>query len=277
MSESATKLQEIGIQKISEQTHISKQHIEALIQENFKALNKVQFLGFISIIERDYGINLSELRAKGLNFYGESEAVKPASVFIEKKSKKSSKALYILVAFVIFIAAIYYSIDSDKVNKDVNATQVETVTQEIEALVENNISEMNSSDLETNQSIVSQDEEDMDLNATVESFKTQAVLPAKEIATANDSLRIIAKKRLWFGYIELDTENKTQKVFSGELDLDSKKNWLLLFGHNNIEIELNGEMQTFEKSKNVQFLYKDGVLTQISLDEFKKLNKGEKW
>jgi hypothetical protein len=51
----------------------------------------------------------------------------------------------------------------------------------------------------------------------------------------------------------------------------------LLFGHNNIEIELNGEIQKFEKSKNVQFLYQDGVLTQISLDEFKKLNKGNKW
>jgi len=270
MSEGLIKLQEIGVQKISEQTHISKQHIQSLMQENFEALNKVQFLGFVSIIEREYELDLSALKEKGLKFYGEVESVKPASVFIERKSQKSSKGIYILVAFVIFIVAIYYNVDFAKIDIDVNATQVESVTQEIKTLVEANVSEVNSSVPETNQNVIS----DTEMNT---SASLQSVSSDEKVQNTSNSLKIFTETKLWFGYIELNTDNKTQKVFSGELDLDSKKDWLLLFGHNNIEIELNGEKQKFEKSKNVQFLYQDGVLTQISLDEFKKLNKGNKW
>ncbi|MBU1928215.1 helix-turn-helix domain-containing protein [bacterium] len=275
MSENFTKLKEIGLAEISEQTHISKQHIEALLQENFKALKKVQFLGFLSILERDYRLDLSELKERGLKFYSDGESAKPASVFIEKRSQKSSKAIYILIALIIFILAIYYSLGSEKADIEVNATQVQSVTQEMEALVENNVSELNNSLNETNAS--SELAEDMDVNAPSEPLQTETALPAKEMKSMANSLKILAKSKLWFGYIELGTENKTQKVFSGDLELDASKNFLLLFGHNNVEIELNGEKQEFEKNKNIQFLYKDGELSQISLDEFKKLNKGEKW
>lgn len=272
MSEGFAKLQELGAQKISEYTHISKPHVQALIQENFKALSRVQFLGFISIIERDYHIDLSELKEKGLKFYGESAASTSASVFMEKRSKKSSKGIYILIAFIIFILGIYYSVGSDTSEMDINVTQVESVTQEIEALVENNVSDINVSSFDVNLSL--QTGEEMDENETL---LNEEKLPLVSLHKGEKSLKIIANKKLWFGYIELDTENKNQKVFSGDLDLDASKNWLLLFGHNNVEVEINGQKQEFEKNKNVQFLFKDGALTQISLDEFKKLNKGEKW
>jgi hypothetical protein len=275
MSENFTKLKEIGLAEISEQTHISKQHIEALIQENFKALKKVQFLGFLSILERDYQLDLSELKEHGLKFYSDAESAKPASVFIEKRSRKNSKGIYILIALIIFILAIYYSLGSDKTDIEVNATQVQSVTQEMEALVEDNISENNSSAFEINTS--SELMEGMDANAAPETLQEELDSPAKEIKSITNSLKVTANSKLWFGYIELGTENKTQKVFSGDLDLDAGKNLLLLFGHNNVEVELNGKKQEFEKNKNLQFLYKDGELTQISLDEFKKLNKGNKW
>lgn len=273
MSEGFAKLQELGAQKISEHTHISKQHVQALIQENFKALSRVQFLGFISIIERDYHIDLSELKENGLKFYGENVASISASVFMEKRSKKSSKGIYVLIAFIIFILGIYYSVNTEPSEKDINATQVESVTQEIEALVENNLSDNNVSSLDVSQNLPAVTEE-MDENETLLNKETLSGIALNE---SEKSLKVIANKKLWFGYIELDTENKNQKSFSGDFELDASKNWLLLFGHNNIEIEINGQKQEFEKSKNVQFLYKDGALTQISLDEFKKLNKGNKW
>jgi hypothetical protein len=277
MSQGFTKLQELDIQKISEQTHISKQHIQALMDENFKALNKVQFLGFISILERDYKLDLSDLKEKGLKFYGESASFATPSVFIEKRPKKSSKGLYILISLLIFVVAIYYSIDSDTSNADINATQIESVTQEIESLVENNISEMNAPAFDANQSSLIQDEEGFESNVNAATDVEAVAAPVKESAQLVKSLKIIAKTKLWFGYIELGTENKTQKVFSGELDLDPNKNWLLLFGHNNVEIELNGKTQEFQKDTKIQFLYKDGELTQTTLEEFRKLNKGRKW
>ncbi|DAB29417.1 MAG TPA: hypothetical protein CFH84_09595 [Sulfurimonas sp. UBA12504] len=281
MSVGFTKLKELGAQKISEETHISKQHVQALIDENFKLVQKVQFLGFISIIERDYQIDLSELKTKALAYYAQNVVIKtPVSVFIEKKSHKSSKGIYIFIALIIFLAVAYYSLDSKSPTIDMNATQVESITQEIEALVESNMTDENITDnnlsaLETNSSDLP--EEEMEGNATLQTDEVPPVIPMQESGIAMDSLKIITTKKLWFGYIELDTEDKKQIVFSDSFELDPKKNWLLRLGHNDVEIELNGEKTSFEKSKNLQFLYKDGVLQQLSLSEFKKLNKDREW
>ncbi|MDD2905954.1 MAG: hypothetical protein PHH41_02535 [Sulfurimonas sp.] len=281
MSEGLAMLQKLGAQKISEETHISKRHVQALIDENFKLVQKVQFLGFISIIERDYQIDLGELRAKALAYYTQNVAIKtPVSVFIEKKSNKSSKGIYIFIVLIIFLAVTYYSFDSKSPAVDLNVTQVESVTQEIEALVESNktdenITDTNLSSLDTNSSDFS--DEEMEINATLQTDEMLPVVPAKELGATTDSLKIIANKKLWFGYIELDTEDKKQVVFSESFELDPKKNWLLRLGHNNVEIELNGEKVSFEKSKNLQFLYKEGVLQQLSVSEFKKLNKDREW
>jgi hypothetical protein len=281
MSEGLAMLQKLGAQKISEETHISKQHVQALIDENFKLVQKVQFLGFISIIERDYQIDLGELRTKALAYYTQNVVIKiPVSVFIEKKSNKSSKGIYIFIVLIIFLSVTYYSLNSKSPAVDLNVTQVENVTQEIEALVESNmtgenITDTNLSSLDTNSSDFS--DEEMEINATLQTDEMLPVVPAKELGATTDSLKIIANKKLWFGYIELDTEDKKQIVFSESFELDPKKNWLLRLGHNNVEIELNGEKVSFEKSKNLQFLYKEGVLQQLSVSEFKKLNKDREW
>lgn len=274
MSEGFTKLKELGAQKVSEETHISKQHVQALLDENFKVVQKVQFLGFVSIIERDYQIDLSELKTKALAYYEQNIVTKPTSMFIEKKSKKSSKGIYILVALIVFLLVSYFNIDTDTPTIDVNATQVASVTQEIEALVESNMTEDNLSVVDSNMSDLP--DEESEVNATIQ----EEVVVAEPLQTESfktDSLKIIANEKVWFGYIEFGTDEKKQTVFSDSFELDPTKSWLLRFGHSNIEIELKGEKLNFKKGKNVQFLYQDGALKQLSMEEFKTFNKGQAW
>jgi hypothetical protein len=274
MSEGFTKLKELGAQKVSEETHISKQHVQALLDENFKVVQKVQFLGFVSIIERDYQIDLSELKTKALAYYEQNIVTKPTSMFIEKKSKKSSKGIYILVALIVFLLVSYFNIDTDTPAIDVNATQVASVTQEIEALVESNMTEDNLSVVDSNMSDLP--DEESEVNATIQ----EEVVVAEPLQTESfktDSLKIIANEKVWFGYIEFGTDQKKQTVFSDSFELDPTKSWLLRFGHSHIEIELKGEKLNFKKGKNVQFLYQDGALKQLSMEEFKTFNKGQAW
>ena len=91
MSDGLNKLRGIGAQKIHELTHIARQHVQAVLHETFDDMNKIQFLGFVSILEREYGVDLSDLKAKGQEFYaGESSKLhQETKVFVSPKKKKS--------------------------------------------------------------------------------------------------------------------------------------------------------------------------------------------
>ena len=66
MSSGLEKLRSIGAQKIHEQTHIARQHAQALLHESFDDMSRIHFLGFISILEREYSVDLSDLKAKAV-------------------------------------------------------------------------------------------------------------------------------------------------------------------------------------------------------------------
>jgi hypothetical protein len=51
----------------------------------------------------------------------------------------------------------------------------------------------------------------------------------------------------------------------------------LAFGHGNISIETNGVSHEFKTHKNMRFLYKNGVLKEIDVEEYKTLNGGKIW
>ena len=82
---------------------------------------------------------------------------------------------------------------------------------------------------------------------------------------------------VWVGYIDLQTNDKFQATSSDELLLDASKEWLLAFGHGNINIELNGVSHEFKTPKNMRFVYKNGVLKQIDVEEYKTYNGGNAW
>jgi hypothetical protein len=92
-----------------------------------------------------------------------------------------------------------------------------------------------------------------------------------------DSITIIPTSKLWMGYIELDNNKHHQKIFSKPFDLDITKEWLLLLGHGNVNIKINGEIKKFNTKNNLRFLYMDGEFKEITTEEFKRLNKGSKW
>ena len=93
MSSGLEKLRSIGVQKIHEQTHIARHHVKALLHESFDNISRVHFLGFISILEREYGVDLSELKAKGEEFYTDetTEVEQDGKVFVTLKKKKNYK------------------------------------------------------------------------------------------------------------------------------------------------------------------------------------------
>ena len=254
MREEIEQLKGIGSQKIYAQTHIAVQHIQNIIDGKYDGFSRVQFVGFISILEKEYGITLVEVRADGLAYFDgvEEQGDVDLGVFVTAKRKKKLAYLYLLIAGVIVFIVGYFSLQNDKteVVSPSNNTTIAKVQQTILPVVESN---------ETNIS-----EAVEEVNATQEK-------------SVEHTLVIHPRERVWFGYIDVESGKKKQTTTAKEISLDPSKEWLFAFGHGNVNINIDGEEKRYSSVKSIRFHYKDANLTQLSISEFKKLNKGRLW
>lgn len=266
MSEGLARLKEIGAQKIFEDTHIPVEHVQAIIHESFDGFSKVQFLGFVSILEREYNEDLTELRLKGLeNFEVERDVLEGESegVFIVPKRKKKLTLLYISLALLVFVAVAFINISSDE-----EVTPIPEVDNSLIIDVQKNIDLNDSND--TNQSALDRNVSLVDLNST------EQVEVIEEEVTPK-SLKFVTKTKLWLGYIDVKTNRHYNKIFTGEFELDAEKDWLLVFGHKFVDVVVNNELMKLDTKKSLRFLYEDGKIEALTLREFKKLNRGRTW
>ncbi len=269
MDEELEKLQSLGAQKIYEETHIPLKYVQSMLHGSFEGFSRVQFLGFISILEREYNLNLNGLKGNGLKYFDEVEQKTSAGVFIVPKKKQYSKLLYLGLIIFLFAIVVLFSLSKFSQNdvevEVIENTHIETIQKKIESLEAEkediNVSDSNLSDVNSSISVP------ISIEETPE--------PIGEIV--EKSLEITSKGNVWFGYIDAKTNKHFQGKFKGKKELDPEKDWLLLFGHGFIDIYVNGEVQKFKSRENVRFLYKDNKLEAISLKEFKRFNRGRKW
>jgi len=268
MEEACQRLQELGAQKIHEDTHISRMHIQAVIHESFDDLNRVQFLGFISILEREYSLDLSTLKSKGLLFFEETTPITSAEkgVFILSQQDKKPTAIYIGLAVIIVIIVAYFSL-SGFAEDEVKPVENQLITKAKESIEATQVVDSNLSDANASRS---------DINSTTDAEITSSLeLDKQEVKELKPF--IIKGKKVWIGYINVSNYKKYQETFKGEISLKRDKEWLLILGHSHVKFYVNGEVKTFSTNGNLYLHYKDGEIEQLTLSEFKKLNRGRKW
>ena len=264
------RLKEIGAQKIYEDTHIPVIHIQALLHESFDGLTKLHFIGFISILQREYNIDLSELKNAGVAYYDEKNPVEETTqdgIFIAPKKHKNFTLFYILLAMVLFLVALYYSVEYANKSKDNTPHVDNTIINDAKKNINCVATDVNKT-ADENTTVA-------DINKTQE--KVQSAPVVKEEKAVQNSLKIVARSKVWMGYIDVKTNKKYQKTFTGEFDLDPSKEWLLVFGHGYINIVTGSQEKRFNSKKTLRLLYKDGEIKELSFEEFKKLNRGSAW
>ncbi|WP_304545690.1 hypothetical protein [Sulfurimonas microaerophilic] len=267
MNEGLAKLRAIGAQAIYEKTHIPAGHVQAILHESYDGLNKIQFTGFISILEREYNLDLNSVKLKGIAYFeGEREVSEDDSIFVQIQPKKSHKALYIIIAVVVFLVFLFtFYADSKEMAKPVvNENEI------IQKVKEKVVEEVNNSDVQENNDSV------VETNTTAQEINLQEeVVPQEEVV--EKSFVIKTQRKLWIGYIELDTNKKHQTVFKKEFSLDPATDWLITLGHGYVDFEINGKEYSYKSEKGLKFVYKDGDFKPITLEEFKRFNRGYVW
>ncbi len=261
------KLRDIGANKIFEQTHIAKKFVEDILNGNFASMNKIQFAGFISILEREYNVDLHELRETYNDKFNKSESTKGEPFVIsaqESEKNAENKKLYIaggLIAAGVLLAILSFSNTSDE--KKTPQTEVLEVTIQ------------ESDELDT----ITIQEAKVNLNH-LGNTTVQALQPKEEVTIEPVHLgkfEIIPRSELWVGIIELETFKRTQRLGSDPFELPSDKSWLLVMGHGYVNFEVNGEEQKFKDENKVWFAYENGTLQKLTRSEFKEKNRGKAW
>lgn len=293
MSYGLERLQEIGAQKIHERTHIAKEHVQQVLNETFDSINKIHFVGFISILEREYDVDLSDLKAKGLAYYRNNIVAPKAmnhAVYNPDKKKNSNTLFYILLTFLLLGAFIYFELapamDESNSAQIVNNVTIENAQKSIENTIKVDVNDTNDSNV-TDTIVVNSSIYDTNKTQTAIIETTKVEVPKVEVSKTEihktelqkdaKTFKIIPRKKVWVGYYDLKTNQKNQQSTENEIVLDAHKDWLIAFGHGYVNIEVNSQIKEFASNQKTRFKYVDGKLSEISQEEFKLLSKDAKW
>ena len=272
MNEDLEKLRSIGARKIHEQTHIAQKHVQAILHETFDGMQRVQLMGFISILEREYAIDLHPLRQRAQEYFQieakehppQEPSYKKELLVSSKPLKKSTLLSAIAALLLLGVGAVLFFGDTQESPIDKNLQPAQQETDTVTSPKRSNESEA----LEPKQQTAT----------TIESkVHNDAVQKEQKKESLPQTFRIIPKSKVWVGYIDLSTGKKYQKIINEPLELNATKDYLLTFGHGYIDIDVNGKLQEYKDPKNIKFLYQNGQLREIDTQEFKRYNKGKLW
>lgn len=269
-------LQALGANSIHERTHIARAKLEQLLHKSFDELNRVQFMGFVSILEREYGVDLDLLRSEFdlyVSLHPDMDTVK-SSVVLQASS--NSRKWWIVGAFTAIIALM---IIGSMMQGELSVSPEEEIMELSSTAIE--VIDTNSSDLNASDANVTSD-----MNSTTEINATQfspeqnkSVVPDIQSKALNfgNVVSIKPASKVWVGMMDLATGEKTQKVTRDPIVIDGTKNWLFVFGHGRLEMVTSSGSTILKERNTVWFAYENGRLQQLTFDEFKIKNQGSNW
>ena len=339
------KLKKIGLQEVSNKTFINLENLTLLLDKDFSKLNKTKAMGFIQILQREFDVDLNELKNEYLAFNNSNikkveiiPAETPQNLYEEEEPKKFLP--YILLALGALLGAYLFFNDSNSPKNvnfvDSNVVKNDAITEEAKesllAVDESYEEEVNESDevdlnkvveemfkkhqddnetigdIDVNTSLVSDKNEsallvapkeetiDIEEDTTLENIENErkvtdpVMTPVKEVKDVREvkelkevkevkkpkkienhnrgGLFIKPIQKAWVGTIFLDTMKKKDYLITRDLQLDGRKDQIILIGHKNFKIFNNKLEQGFKSKKMVRFLYKDGELREISKSEY---------
>lgn len=77
--------------------------------------------------------------------------------------------------------------------------------------------------------------------------------------------------------IDMATGARIQNITADPITIDTAKNWLIFLGHGRVEIDSTGGKTVLKEKETIRFVCENGVLKQITREEFIERNGGKNW
>ncbi len=296
MQKNLEYLKTLDLNDLHNTTHISMSSLEAILSRSYDKLERIHFSGFISILEREYQVDLSDVRSEYAAF-NPKPAVQQSTISVktmlnDTPKKESQKGWLVLLLVIVGVSAAFFFVNKYILNTQKFSFSSEVNNSEINAAKEtmhNNTTVKPYMNQKKN--VVSNVEKSPDpVNETtvpeevdgVEVIQTQPISQGETVSqisgvSYNDQVTIIPHKNVWIGLIELPSMKKKNIVTDKEVKIDDTKDWLIALGHGEVDVQQDSEVLNFEGSKPLYFIYEYGTLRQIDKAEFKVLNQGKIW
>ncbi|MCH9812396.1 MAG: hypothetical protein K0U47_00435 [Epsilonproteobacteria bacterium] len=173
---------EQGYKKISTKTFISDVELEHFLNKDFSNINKTRALGFIQILEREYPVDLSELKNDYLEYELSHKRAEPKTLFVEQPMKSDKAWLafwpYILIGLallgLLFLfltgnesAKIEPTVEPIKKHIEENNSVIKQAEENIAKLEENKSTQINKPSMTTVSDNTTVQNLDLDLDKVV--------------------------------------------------------------------------------------------------------------
>jgi len=305
-------LTKYSAKEIGKKTKISEENIELLLSEDFGSLAKAKALGFISIIEREYSIDMSEVKKSALEYYTthnhEDDSIVLNNPLAEEQNKRSKWVIFLLLG-LLALATWYFFTQFDKKmlnsmisfseNETKNIFTDNTQNSEKKETIENNITtiktsptmqidKMNDVDSKTEKIFI-----DTELNNTIkkQSFNIVDTAPRKvTVQTASEIQNTMVREikpnkitlkpdnRLWFGMINIDTKKRKNSIISDDFTIDVQDtSWLIATSSAPFSFVNDNETKEYNDAQKHYFKVSDQGIESLSRDEYIAQGGYRKW
>jgi len=300
-------LEKIGLQEVCKRTHIEVKQLEYMINNQYDKLNKINTLGFVKILSREYKLDLTNWLEGFHDYWAEIQAEEHPTkekIFIRAKSDRPYKKGAWIFLLIVFIAGVFgvFSIFKIEINFDImsfldkaksettqiSAFQSAPVVQEtatsLGVKVEERVIETNSSNSTVQAVVVSIDENLTRKTETNDSNATSIPLPMLPesntvlVDTVPKNNAIIAPtRRIWIGFINLETYNRKESSSDQNITVDLSKRQIIKTGNGFFKLSYDGSIEDFTEQGSTRFLVENGTIKKISEEKFIELNRGKNW
>ena len=305
-------LKEIGIKEISRKTHIEPTFLQYIFDKNFEKLSRLNMRGYAKILQREYGVDLSELLAEYDAFMQENTpddshktkvspkiaSYTPDDITNQRQGGGSGFFFWIIILAIIGGGAYYFdaykyvqnfiaSLNED--NTSVSYSQSSIVNEVKKNIIDTNVTiSQNTPKTDANASSV-KISAPAEQNVTVSSASvdqntvkpSMAAQPAPKVEQnvtkpLNEAV-ITPKQRVWIGIINLENGQKTSSDTSKSVNINLDQRQLVVCGNGNIELKIGDKVTKYNPSRPARFLVENGDMKFLTYDEFVEMNKGKSW
>lgn len=261
------KLQQIGIKKINQETRISVGVLENILEKRFDKIQRVWVVGFLPILERQYGVDLSWWLEEYDAYYLAHQDEKQANVYRIKELELDTqqqkydhfqslfqrfslkKALISIGVLLLLVLMVFvYKFFSDSESGSVGYSVVEEHGMDADG---------NKSD------IYSQ----LGVNANEKEPEPLPPLPMPK----DGEVMITPKGDLWFQVLNPKTQDKQDKTIKDTLIMPiPEEGTLIIFGHKGFSLTYKDGSKEYDGGGPIRFIVENGRLRYIKYSDYVK-------
>ncbi|GEM_PF-3275553 len=306
------KLKDIGVETIYQRTYIAHQNIEFIFDKDFEKLNnKFKATGFITMLEKEFGLDLSDFKKEAEKFFDHKEHEKQKATASQKEPKEIDKRFIIYPIAIVFVLLVLSLIMGDS-SSEVEETQtivkenIQATNNPLEVAIDKSVEnapiqeDIKAVEGQTTPSAIAPEQKQEEIKTEIKQeikqepkqetiaeqkpkveqsvVKEEPKIETQKVTSATlPKIKITPDAQIWVGVIYLDDFSKKDYLSTKTFELDNSRDQLILTGHGRLTINVGDTEQVHKDENRLRFLYQNGEFKMINKEIFREMNNGKNW